>query len=49
MVGEKEGTKGKGKRGGMKTGVDGKIPQDKGGPCYKSVITKSWRLKDHSR
>ena len=26
MVGEKEGTKGKGKRGGTKTGVDGKIP-----------------------
>jgi len=28
MVGEKEGTKGKGKRGGTKTGVDGKIPWD---------------------
>jgi len=28
MVGEKGGTKGKGKRGGKKTGVDGKIPQD---------------------
>jgi len=26
MVGEKGGMKGKGKRGGMKTGVDGKIP-----------------------
>jgi len=29
MVGEKGGMKGKGKRGGMKTRVDGKIPQDK--------------------
>jgi len=29
MVGEKGGTKEKGKRGGMRTGVDGKIPQDK--------------------
>jgi len=29
MVGKKEGTKGKGKRGGTKTGVNGKIPQDK--------------------
>ena len=28
MVGEKEGMKEKGKRGGMRTGVDGKIPQD---------------------
>jgi len=28
MVGGKGGIKGKGKRGGMKTGVDGKIPQD---------------------
>jgi len=28
MVGEKEGTKGKEKRGGTKTGVDGKIPWD---------------------
>jgi len=28
MVGEKEDTKGKGKRGGMKTGVDGKIPRN---------------------
>jgi len=28
MVGEKGGTKGKGKRGGMKTGVNGKTPQD---------------------
>jgi len=28
MVGEKGGTKGKGKRGGMRTGVDGKIPRD---------------------
>jgi len=26
MVGEKGGMKGKGKRGGTKTGVDGKIP-----------------------
>jgi len=29
MVGEKEGTKEKGKRGGTKTGVNGKIPWDK--------------------
>jgi len=29
MVGKKEGTKEKGKRGGMKTGVGGKIPWDK--------------------
>jgi len=29
MVGEKGGTKEKGKRGGTRTGVDGKIPQDK--------------------
>ena len=29
MVGEKGDMKEKGKRGGMKTGVDGKIPQDK--------------------
>jgi len=29
MVGKKGGMKEKGKRGGMKTGVDGKIPQDK--------------------
>jgi len=29
MVGEKESTKGKGKRGRTKTGVDGKIPQNK--------------------
>ena len=28
MVGEKEDTRGKEKRGGMKTRVDGKIPQD---------------------
>jgi len=28
MVGEKGGMKEKGKRGGMRTGVDGKIPQD---------------------
>ena len=28
MVGEKKGMKGKGKRGGTKTGVDGKIPWD---------------------
>ena len=28
MVGKKRDTKGKGKRGGMKTGVDGKIPWD---------------------
>jgi len=28
MVGEKESMKGKGKRGGMKTEVDGKIPWD---------------------
>jgi len=29
MVGGKGGMKGKGKRGGMKTEVDGKIPRDK--------------------
>jgi len=29
MVGEKEDTKGKGKRGGTKTGVNRKIPWDK--------------------
>ena len=29
MVGEKEGTKEKGKRDGIKTGVNGKIPWDK--------------------
>jgi len=29
MVGKKEGTKEKGKRGGTRTGVDGKIPWDK--------------------
>jgi len=29
MVGEKEGMKGKGKRGGTKTGVNEKIPWDK--------------------
>jgi len=29
MVREKKGMKGKGKRGGTKTGVNGKIPQDK--------------------
>jgi len=29
MVGEKGSMKGKGKRGGTKTGVDGKIPRDK--------------------
>jgi len=29
MVGEKGGTKGKGKRGGTKTGVNGKISWDK--------------------
>jgi len=29
MVGEKGGMKEKGKRGRMKTGVDGKIPQNK--------------------
>jgi len=29
MVGEKEGTKEKGKRGGTKTRVNGKIPWDK--------------------
>jgi len=29
MVGKKEGTKGKGKRGRMKTGVNGKIPRNK--------------------
>jgi len=29
MVGKKGGMKEKGKRGGTKTGVDGKIPQDK--------------------
>jgi len=28
MVGKKEDIKGKGKRGGTKTGVDRKIPQD---------------------
>jgi len=28
MVGEKGGMKEKGKRGEMRTGVDGKIPQD---------------------
>jgi len=28
MVGEKEGMKEKGKRGGMKTGVNGKIPRN---------------------
>jgi len=28
MVGKKGGTKGKEKRSGMKTGVNGKIPQD---------------------
>jgi len=28
MVGEKGGTKEKGKRGRMKTGVNGKIPQE---------------------
>jgi len=28
MVGEKGGMKEKGKRGGMRTGVNGKIPQD---------------------
>jgi len=29
MVGKKGDIKGKGKRGGTKTGVNGKIPQDK--------------------
>jgi len=29
MVGKKEGMKGKGKRGRMKTGVNGKIPRNK--------------------
>ena len=29
MVGEKEGTKEKGKRDGTKIGIDGKIPWDK--------------------
>jgi len=28
MVGEKGDTRGKGKRGRIKTGIDGKIPQD---------------------
>jgi len=28
MVGEKEDMKGKGRRDGMRTGIDGKIPQD---------------------
>ena len=29
MAREKKGTKEKGKRGGMRTGINGKIPQDK--------------------
>jgi len=29
MVGGKEGTKERGKRDGMKIGIDGKIPRDK--------------------
>jgi len=29
MVGEEEGTKERGKRDGMKIGIDGKIPRDK--------------------